>query len=91
MASEKPGHSVRAERFVPPPPEVDDLHDRGRGFAVTVRQEIGFVSMDGLGTMNPAQAAFLLIADHGTDGLYEFPGPDEGTTTRVDVRWSAPE
>jgi hypothetical protein len=65
--------------------------DRGRGFPVTIREEIGWVDLDGDGEHNPAEAAMLIIARCQRDGLYEFPGPDENTTTRVQVQWTAPD
>lgn len=74
--------------FVPDTPEVPDAPRRG--FAVTIREEVGFVDLDGKGPHNPAEAALLIIARVQRDGLYEFLGPDENTTTRVQVTWAVP-
>jgi hypothetical protein len=63
-----------------------------RGFSVTVREEIGWVSLDDPSAEhNPAEAAMLIIARHGRDGMYEFMGPDERTITRVEVHWAVPD
>lgn len=65
---------------------------RAPGFAVTIREEVGYVEFDSIrGMHNPAQAAMLIIADAQRDGVFEFPGPDEHTTTRVVVNWTVPE
>lgn len=73
--------------------KVTDTDSReGRGFAVTRREEIGYVEFDDLfGNFNSAQAAFHIIASDARDGVYEFPGPDENTTTRVVVDWTVPD
>lgn len=65
------------------------LNDAGfaTGFDVTVRHTIGHVSFEDRGDLNPREAAFLLIARHGEEGTYEFPGHAEGMTERVIVEW----
>lgn len=60
------------------------------GFDVTVRTIIGRVILGEEGE-RPDVAAFKMIALHGEDGVYEFPGPDENTTTRVQVTWTVPD
>jgi hypothetical protein len=63
-----------------------------RGFPVTIRQYVGWVSLDDPNAEhNPAEAAMLIIARHGQDGVYEFMGPDENTSTRVTVEWTVPD
>jgi hypothetical protein len=60
-------------------------------FPVTVRTEIGRVTVGKGDEKNPAVVAFEIIARHGADGTYEFIGPDENTTTRVTVEWAVPD
>ena len=53
--------------------------ERITGFAVTA--EIGWVEFSSTGEHTPYQAAMLLIAQHGADGLYKFPSEDGGEHT----------
>lgn len=66
------------------------LHDQRNGFAVTIRETVGWVDYHSDSEHNPAEAALLIIARAQRDGMYEFPGPDENTTTRIHVQWTAP-
>jgi hypothetical protein len=55
------------------------------GFRVVVEQEVGHVAFDGNGPHEPHEAAFLIIANAGMDGVFRFPGPAEGVTVEVTV------
>lgn len=46
------------------------------GFDVTAL--IGHVSFSAMGDMNPVEAAFRLIGQHGAAGTYQFPHEDGG-------------
>ena len=61
------------------PVEADYSHDAPASFPVFVRRAIGEVRLDGSGQLHPHEAAFVLIAQEGEDGSYEFPMPDGGT------------
>jgi hypothetical protein len=52
------------------------------GFDVTC--VIGQVVFSEVGSMHPEGAAFLLIGEHGTQGVFTFPRED-GSVCRVDV------
>lgn len=43
-----------------------------------VTQTIGTVMLDGEGENTPHEAAFLLIARHGSDGTFHFPAETGG-------------
>jgi len=76
---------------------------REDGFNVVIHEVVGRVSYSGATRvevqdfdggvteekyLNPAESAMLLIAGLQRDGTYEFPGPEENSTTTVEVRWS---
>ena len=66
----------------------DDIIDRP-GIDITVRSKIGTV-VPGRGKTPILNAIFDIIANYlaqGVDGMgvFEWPGPDEGTTHRVTV------
>jgi hypothetical protein len=56
----------------------------GDGFRVVVEHEVGRVTF-GDGEHEPHEAAFLIIANAGVDGVFRFPGPAEGVTVEVTV------
>lgn len=63
--------------------------EQANGFCVFRKEEVGFVSFDGDGTMGPHEAAFLLIARADMPGEYSFPH-DSGGEITVSVEYPQP-
>lgn len=58
------------------------------GFAVVFETVVGFVDFDDAFTgMTAMQAAFSIIAEHGDEGRYRFPGPDENVDVVVEITY----
>lgn len=61
------------------------VHVKDPGFDVTMEVVVGRVSLTDSGGRSPLDVAFGIIAGSAKDGVYRFPGPDEGKTTVVTV------
>lgn len=66
----------------------DEITDQPT-FDVVVQAVIGKVVIDPQGSMSAHVAAFSIIAEHDTPGLYSFPLPD-GRTCQVEVAYVQP-
>lgn len=89
MAAERKDNKIDLAMDAPFSDYVDS-----KGFDVTVETVVGHVAYGHGEYRSPIHAAFEVIANHiidtgnGADGVYRFPGPDEGSETVVTVEGS---
>ena len=58
-------------------------------FEVTVRAVVGAVKLDRYGRHSPRTTAFMMIAEYGADGEFQFPNED-GSINHVTVSTEQP-